>query len=63
MECIKCGMKMKVMKTISQGNRTYRAYKCGDCGEYLYSEEKCTNDAKRELNKIHYEKLKKSVEK
>ena len=63
MDCIKCRSKMKVMKTISQGNRTYRAYKCRECGEYRYSEEKCMNGAKSALSKVCYEKLKKSIEK
>lgn len=63
MNCVKCGAKMKVMKTISQNNRTYRAYKCKDCMEYLYSEEKFTSGAKSELSKVCYERLKKSVEK
>lgn len=63
MECKKCGEKMKVMKTASENNRTYRAYKCKGCGEYLYSEERCEDSAKGILSKIMYGKIKKSIEK
>lgn len=61
MEC--CGKKMKVVKSCSANNLTYRAYKCVECGKYRYSEEKCTDGAKGALSRISYAKLKKIIEK
>lgn len=45
-----CGAKMKVVRTVSGKDATFRYYRCLNCNRRKSSEEKVTPKAKEKLN-------------
>jgi hypothetical protein len=45
-----CGAKMKVVRTVSGKDATFRYYRCLNCNRRKSSEEKVTQKAKEKLN-------------
>ncbi len=45
-----CGAKMKVVRTVSGKDATFRYYRCPNCDRKKSSEEKVTQKAKEKLN-------------
>lgn len=57
MNC-KCGNRMRVNKTVTTPEVTYRIYKCDRCGRSTCSEEKVTQDARKKMNENRRKGLK-----